>query len=97
MASSGWFGAELCRESGNVHKKVCVQKSVHVATFIPTDVGFEMLNVMMVRVLRTRRSLPGNGPCGAGNGPCAARNGPCLDSPAYPARRSHPTGLLRSQ
>jgi len=34
-------------------------KSVQIATFIPADVGFELLNVMMVRVLRTSGRLRG--------------------------------------
>jgi hypothetical protein len=34
-------------------------KSVQVATFIPVGVEFELLNVMMVRVLRTSGRLRG--------------------------------------
>jgi len=73
---------------------------VHSATFIPIDAGFEMLKVMMVRVLcvggacreRTLRR-PGTDPAEAWNGPCRGPDRACWDKPAH--RRSRKPGNVR--
>jgi hypothetical protein len=56
---------------------------MQIATFIPADVGFELLNVMIGAGVRNRWSLPGTDPAEPRTGPAGTR--PAHPAPSCPA------------